>query len=127
MAHGITLQLRKITRPEPQFIVEHGVEEVKLFKGGSMFTRGATVVGGREISKPGRWGRYTNRARDEKRHARLRPELRRHYFFSGHGQAWETSFGLRYECPCGRFIAAPSDDPEFMTDVMDHETEVAHR
>lgn len=68
MAHGKTLQLRAITRPDPEYLVRYEVEEQKVRIGVRKVAR---------LVKVGTWTPYVNPERDKKRHARLRAELRR--------------------------------------------------
>lgn len=116
MAHGITLELREITRPTPTFLHEHA-PAVK-------------VVGG--WAKPKGLGSHVNPDRDRALSGKARRRARkaarglaRHPFFKGHGVASENAYNQRYDCPCGYGIIAPLDDFDFMTEVMDHELEHA--
>lgn len=129
MAHGVTLQMRAIKHPAPTYLVRY---EAELDK---------NKVG--MLVRVGAWEPYRNPERDRSLPGKARIRARkagrfhyggprtkaliRRYFFRGHGEAWETAANMRYDCPCGYGIVAPHDDLEFMTDVMEHETEHAER
>jgi hypothetical protein len=63
MAHGKTLELRAIRTPEPVWIHQFRTRSIK---------RGKRQL----VVRDGLWTPYVNPARDLKRHARLRVELR---------------------------------------------------
>lgn len=62
MAHGITLTMREIKRPAPEFIVEHEPDEIEK-RNGRLYSR-------RVKRTP-----YINPLRDLKRRARLRKDI----------------------------------------------------
>lgn len=116
MAHGITLKMREIKRPEPQVVVEHQPDGYAKNNGGHKVWRRTArtpfVNPDRDRSLSGK-----ARRRDRKRARRLA----RVPFFKGHGVASENAFNLRYDCACGFGIISPFDDVDFMVDVMEHE------
>ena len=68
MAHGESLVMRAIARPEPEYVKQYLTEERKVRIGIRKVAR---------IVKVDDWSPYVNPERDKKRHARLRAELRR--------------------------------------------------
>lgn len=80
-------------------------------------------VGMRQVYGPHPWRERLLKARQgtpsEFAKARYIP------FLKGYGVASANAYNQRYVCPCGSGIVAPLDDPEFMTDVMDHEAQHA--
>jgi hypothetical protein len=55
MAHGKTLDLRAITRPEPQYVVRHQAERKEFRRGGRFFWR---------IVRVGIWSTHVNPSKD---------------------------------------------------------------
>lgn len=114
MAHGISLKMRGIEAPAPESISARIEGEGWLAR-----VLNDTYVGpSRDRSLPGKARRRARKlARKVARLVEYQP------FLKGHGVAGVNAYNQRYECPCGYEVVAPLDDLEFMTDVMEHETE----